>query len=92
MRKHLLPFLLGFIAASLLFLFVILPDHGRGKFEMGKMTGEIMTKFEIFDKVRTELGHDYNYYIDGDKRLFAVKDCAVVVVERNGVKTIRSSE
>ena len=92
MRKYLFPFLLGFIAASLLFVFVILPDHGRAQFEQGKNTGAIKTKFEIFDKVRTELGHDYKYDMDGpSKKLFEVKDCAVMVVERNGVKTIRSS-
>ena len=89
MRRHILPFLLGFVAASVAFVFLVLPRYGRDKYEYGLKNGEIATKFALMQKISKTLGDDYRGS-DGYTTFFEVKADAVVVVERNGVKTLRT--
>jgi hypothetical protein len=89
MHRYIIPFFLGFAAASLLFVFVVLPPYGRAKVEFGRKQGEIITKLELMEKVREKLGSDY-HASDRYDTFFEVKADAVVVVERDGVKTLRN--
>jgi len=89
MRRHIIPFLLGFLVASVLFVFVVLPRYGQEKVEFGRKQGEISTKLELMERVPKLLGDDYRGS-DGYHTFFEVKADAVVVVERDGVKTLRN--
>lgn len=89
MKKLLASFLLGFAAASGLFILLVLPRYGREKVEFGRQQGEILTKLQLMDKIPVALGEDYKGS-DGYQTFFTVKADAVVVVERNGVKTLRN--
>ena len=86
--KHFLAFRCGFAIASALFLFIIMPHHGSSQEDGGRRTAEVATKFELLQKIPQVLGDDY-MPTDGYKTFFEVKADAVVVVERNGVKTLR---
>lgn len=89
MRRYIIPFFLGFVLASVLFVFVVLPPYGREKVEFGRKNGEIITKLQLMERVRDKLGSDYRAS-DGYDTFFEVKADAVVVVERDGVKTLRN--
>jgi hypothetical protein len=89
MKKLIVAFVLGFAVASGLFLLVVLPRFGREKIEFGQQQGEILTKLQLMDKIPAALGEDYKG-ADGYQTFFTVKADAVVVVERNGVKTLRN--
>ncbi len=89
MRRHIVPFLIGFAAASSVFALLVLPRYGRDKYEYGLKNGAIMTKFELLEKISKTLGDDYKDS-DGYTTFFEVKADAAVVVERNGVKTLRT--
>jgi hypothetical protein len=86
--KYAVWFVLGFASASVLFIFVFIPSYGREKFDYGYKNGQTAAKFEIGLKLPTALGGDYTK-ADGYQPFFEVKDMAVLVVERNGVKTLR---
>ena len=92
MCNRLHSFLLGFAVASVLvgalFAFVIMPHRNREIFESGRRTGVIDAHFSLLPKIKTTLGDDYRNS-DGYQTLFTVKTDAAVVVERNGVKTLR---
>ena len=89
MRRYIIPFFVGFLLASALFVFVVLPRYGREKVEFGRKQGEITTKLELMERVPKMLGDDYRGS-DGYNTFFEVKADAVVVVERDGVKTLRN--
>ena len=89
MKKLLAAFLLGFAVASGLLLLVLLPRYGREKVEFGRKQGEILTKLQLMEEIPAALGEDYKGS-DGYRTFFTVKADAVVVVERNGVKTLRN--
>jgi hypothetical protein len=89
MRRYIIPFIAGFVVASVLFVFLVLPRYGHEKIEYGRKQGEIITKFELMQRVPKMLGEDYRGS-DGYNTFFEVKADAVVVVERNGVKTLRT--
>ena len=86
--KIIISFLLGGAIASAVFIWVILPAHAKDKFEMGRGGGYIAGQGDIIDEIPAALGTDY-VDTDGYHPLFEVKSSAVVVVERNGVKTLR---
>jgi len=46
-RRYIIPFAVGFVSASLLFVFVVLPPYGRAKVEFGRKNGEIFTKLQL---------------------------------------------
>ena len=92
MRTRVLSFIFGFAAASVLAgvlaIGVLLPWYGRSGFESGRRSGVIHAHRELLPKIQTMLGDDYRN-ADGYQTLFEVKTDAAVVVERNGVKTLR---
>ena len=91
MRTRVLPFILGFASASLLALVVMLLmvfPYAQSRFETGRKSGVINAHNMLLSKIQTMLGDDYQKS-DGYVTLFEVKADAAVVVERNGVKTLR---
>lgn len=76
MRRYIIPFFVGFVSASLLFVFVVLPAYGREKVEFGRKNGEIITKLQLMENVRNKLGNDYRA-ADGYDTFFEVKADAV---------------
>jgi hypothetical protein len=65
--------------------------HGKEKYDYGYAHGQIAAKFELMEQVRKRLGSDYKND-DGYEPFLEVKADAIVVVERNGVKTLRVYE
>ena len=87
MLKYFSIFLVGFVCASLLFLFVILPKQAHDKFEFGRTNGIRAGHFEAADALQKEFG-----LYDGHspyKVLFSEKTTDVISIETNGVKTVR---
>ena len=92
MHTRVLPFVLGFVSASVLAVVlavtVILPRFRHDSFESGRRYGVVDAPLELLPKIQTMLGDDY-HKTDGYQTMFEVKTDAAVVVERNGVKTLR---
>jgi hypothetical protein len=88
MRKNLLILLVGFVIGALLVGIVAITVVAKEKYKYGKYQGEVLTKLSIVKSLPAALGDDYRKE-DGYQTLFEVKDEAVVIVERNGVKTLR---
>ena len=91
MRTRLLSFIFGFASASVLGLIVALTvvlPYVRSSFESGRKAGVNYAHHMLLSKIQTMLGDDYQKS-DGYETLFEVKTDAVVVVKRNGVKTLR---
>jgi len=92
MRTRILPFILGFVAAWVLFVILYfiadLPRFGHRQFESGRNAGRLDERRELLQKIPTMLGDDYRKS-DGYQTFFEVKTDAAVVVERGGVKTLR---
>jgi len=63
-------------------------SYARNQFEVGKNAGKILTQLEIMEEIRDRLGSEFSS-ADGYDPLFEVKADAVVIVERNGTKTLR---
>jgi hypothetical protein len=87
MKKSVIIFSLGFLTA----LIAVLPVHFSSSREVEKgarNSAAILVKVELMNKIRDMLGNDYRAS-DGYNVFFEVKADAVVVVERNGVKTLR---
>jgi hypothetical protein len=85
--KYLATFFVGFICASALFIFVILPKEAHDKFEFGRTNGIVAGHFEAADALQREFG-----LYDGHspyRVLFSEKTTDVISIETNGVKTVR---
>jgi hypothetical protein len=89
MKKFTPPFVLGFCLASALFAFFLTPFYGREKAKAARVWAETFTKLQLMKQIPVALGDDYKSS-DGYNTFFEVKADAVVVVERNGVKTLRN--
>ena len=93
MLKHVLTFLAGFVCASALFIFVIVPKEGRDKFQYGYHNGMVEAQFDMARRIPSALGSDLHRAdlpVAGGTNVFLqVKDATILVVERNGVKTLR---
>jgi hypothetical protein len=94
--KYILIFLTGFVCSSALFIFVIVPKDGHDKFQYGYHNGMVEAQFDIARRIPTALGSDLhmadiltnsNGILTND--FLEVKDATILVVERNGVKTLR---
>ena len=86
MKKFALGVLCGIVAASLLFVPLLLSER-RDKFEFGRKNGINAGRFEAADALEKEFGR-----YDGKtpyKVLFSVKTTDVVSTETNGVRTVR---
>ena len=88
MQKFFAAFTLGFVVAAALFAFVITPFYGREAAKQARTHAAIHLKLELMEKIAATLGDDYQKS-DGYNTLFEVKDTAVLIVERNGVTTLR---
>ncbi len=89
MYKHIISALVGIVLTSLVFVFFILPTVRTNSHAVGYNDGLIFARTEIAKKITTALGSDFNRS-ETHERLFDVKSASVVVVQRNGVKTLRT--
>ena len=81
--------MVGLAVAVSVVRFVIYPQVAKEKFEFGEMQGEINAQSEIARKVDALLGNDFDRY-EPVEPFYGVKQTAVVIVTRNGVKTLRA--
>ena len=88
MNKNFLMLSVGFVAGALLVGAVAVTVVAKEKYNYGKYHGELETKLAILESLPAALGDDYRM-ADGYRKLFEVKDTAAVIVERNGVRTLR---
>ena len=82
--RYIIAFLLGCLVSTVVFLMIL----GPRSYQRGRETGQMVAKHEICKRLPAVLGEDYRES-DGRNIFFAVKGDLVVVVERNGVKTLR---
>jgi hypothetical protein len=95
MLKYILTFLAGVVSASALYIFVLKPMDDRVSWQGGFRSGKVEAQFDIVRRIPSALGSDLhladitnstgiltNIFLD-------VKDATILVVERNGVKTLR---
>jgi len=85
--KYLGTFLGGFICASVLFIFLILPQEDHLQFDYGFTNGVIRGHLEAVDAIQNEFGTCDSHI--PSKRLFGAYTSDVVSIETNGVKTVR---
>jgi hypothetical protein len=91
MRTRLLPFILGFATASVLAVavaFTVVLPYVQSTRVTARNAGVVDAHYALLRKIPKMLGDDYRKS-DGYETLFEVKTDAVVIVERNGVKTLR---
>ncbi|MAM89527.1 MAG: hypothetical protein CME36_19690 [unclassified Hahellaceae] len=91
MIKFLAGVAFGVVTTGSLFLLWLLPETRENYRAVGHNDGEIDAKYEIAAAIERELGRDV---VQGEfsrphQLLFEVKSSSVVVVERDGVKTVR---
>jgi hypothetical protein len=96
MLKYILIFVSGFVCSSALFVFVIVPQDGHDKFQYGYHNGMVEAQFDMARRIPVVLGSDLHWAdmmtnSTGDLTnvFLEVKDATILVVERNGVKTLR---
>ena len=87
MKRTILIFVSGMLLGGLLVGFYRL-NLTHNQFKVGVITGEISAKIEILKEIQKRLGDDYVKQ-DGQDELFNAKDLSVMIVERNGIKTLR---
>jgi len=85
--RYIGTFLGGFICASLIFIFLILPAEDRGQFDYGFTNGVIRGNMDAADAIQKEFG-TYDDHLPY-KNIFSVHTSDVVCIETNGVKTVR---
>jgi hypothetical protein len=85
MAKVLIGFTVGLLTAAIIFYFRHLPE----RFSAGKRQGERDATQALFERIAKEFPRDFDRNKDGYKTLITFKTEAVVLVERNGVKTLR---
>ena len=96
MLKYILTFLAGFVSASALYIFVLKPMDDRVSWQGGVHSGKVEAQFDIARRIPSVLGSDLHLadiltnssgILTND--FLEVKDATILVVERNGVKTLR---
>ena len=85
--KYIGIFLGGFICASLLFVFLILPREDQDQFDYGFTNGVIRGHLEAVEAIQIEFGACDSHM--PYKVLFSASTSDVVSIETNGVKTVR---
>jgi hypothetical protein len=77
-------------------IFIIMPENGHDKFQYGYHNGMVEAQFDIARRIPAMLGSDLHWadiltnstgILTND--FLEVKDATMLVVERNGVKTLR---
>jgi|SRR3569833_2109635 len=98
MLKYLLVFLIGFGCASALFVSVIRPKDEDTAFKNGYRSGMVEAQFDFARRIPSALGSDLLRadLLHADlpdavvtNVFLRVKDATILIVERNGVKTLR---
>ena len=81
-------FVFGCAATSMMVVSIVIPQEQENHRIIGENHGEIAAKWQTTQLILTKLGSDI---IPGERGevIFSVKSRRVVVVERNGVKTLR---
>ena len=87
MTRYFLVFVLGLVIGGTIAGIYGMTAASK-QFLVGTNTGIAAAQFQIMKAIREKLGSDYAE-TDGYDPFFEVKADAVVVVERNGVKTLR---
>jgi hypothetical protein len=91
MKKFAWGFVVGAaITSALTWLFVV-PQTRDSYRAVGFNDGNIAARWEISKLISQELGKDFAR-TESQKNLYNVKSSSVVVVERNGIKTLRTVE
>ena len=87
--KYIGAFLAGFICATLLFVFLIMPADNRAGFDFGFENGVIRGHLDAVDAINKEFGtYDERLGLPY-KSLFGAYTSDVISIETNGVKTVR---
>ena len=98
MLKYILTFLAGFVSASALYIFVIKPMDDRVSWQGGFHSGKVEAQFDMARRIPSALGSDLHRAdllhadspdADVTNVFLQVKDATILVVDRNGVKTLR---
>lgn len=84
--KHIGTFLGGFICATLLVWFVILPKEDQFQFDYGFKNGEMRGQMDVVDIISKEFGFYGGH--SSYKVLLDVKERDLISFETNGVKTV----
>jgi hypothetical protein len=101
MLKCILIFLAGFICGFVVYLFVFRPKDESLAFKNGYRSGMVEAQFDMARRIPSVLGSDLHradlLHADMPSAVVTnvflqVKDATVLVVERNGVKTLRDYE
>jgi hypothetical protein len=85
---HLISAIIGGAVGALLVVWLVLPDYGRQKEQFGRSQGYAQGQVDFALKIPVALGDDFSK-TEKYTLFHQVKDIDVVVVERNGVKTLR---
>ena len=85
----------GFVTGAALTLVVfgvwVVPMIANDRYQAGLVTGRTNAEVDIAHKIRSVLGDDFNRNEQKDA-FYSIKDIMVVVVNRNGTKTLRLYE
>jgi hypothetical protein len=81
-------FVLGIAVGLAVCWFTIYPAVAREKFEYGRMTGDQQAREAIACKIADVLGKDV-HGPEPEEFFFSAKSESVMLVTRNGVKTLR---
>ena len=90
MYKHIISAIVSAVVTSLVFVFFVLPTVRSNYRSVGYNDGQISARTEIAAKIERALGSGFDR-TEIHERLFEVKTTEVVVVHRNGVKTLRTN-
>lgn len=92
MRNALLGFLGGCVVTGLVMVFGVIPHVLGSCRAVGESHGVTSARWQLTDQIVSRLGNDLQPAEGHESPLFTVKTRAVVVVERNGVRTLRVIE
>jgi hypothetical protein len=87
MKSKWTVFLLGVLVGCSLAAVTLVVPVIDGRLAANRHSGEILTKLELARLIDRELVHAHEP-ADGDTTPFQIKDVDVMVVQRNGVKTL----
>jgi hypothetical protein len=92
MKKLLLSAVLGFALACAVFYVAVLPEVRSSWLAVGENNGSIAARYEIATHLKREFGTTEVHSCSNPRELFGVKTTSVVIVDCNGVKSIRVHE
>jgi hypothetical protein len=85
---HLISAVVGGAIGAALVVWLYLPGFGHEKEEFGRREGYAQGQIAVAAKLPAALGSDFSK-TEKYSTFYEVKDVDVLVVERNGVKTLR---